>query len=142
MPSKKPDQILLKKLFLLEQIGESFYEIMAVRERDGALKNIYERLRINESETKLLIQGELKNVYPNEKIQSQTIAISIFRFFCKILPLLLLKSLLRSTLGKRFFSKLSDEYRSLNPGFWDALARHEYLQHELLTPFWNKPSGG
>jgi hypothetical protein len=138
MVENEPPQNLLQKLILLEKIGEGFYEIMADREGDEALKHIYQRLKINELETRLLIEKEMKIKYPNDKIRSREVVVSTIRFFCTILPLSLLKSFLKSILNKRLYSNLSIEHQSQNPRFWDALARHEHLQHELLTPYWKK----
>lgn len=142
MSPMKAYEGLLKKLFLIEFIGENFYESLVAREKGEVLKAVYQRLEVNERETKILIEQEL-GVSDSDRLTSlHKIIVALIHLFCRILPLALLKSLLKSILNRRLYSRLSEQYRSVNPGLWDALVKHEQLQHELLTPYWNQPTGG
>lgn len=142
MPTTETYKSLLGKLFLLELIGEHFYERIAAREKGEVLKGIYQRLEVNERETKILIEQEVKSVFQNRLMPSHKMIVGTLNLFFSVLPLPLLKSLLKSILSRRMYSKLSAQHRSSNHDLWDALVRHEHLQHELLTPYWDQPTGG
>lgn len=142
MPPIESYKSLFKRLFLVELIGENFYENIAVRERSEVLKGIYRRLEVNERETGILLEQALRVADQNTVTPSHKIIVVLLNLFCRILPLSLLKSLLKSILNRRMYSKLSEQHRGSNPELWDALVRHEHLQRELLTPFWNQPTGG
>jgi hypothetical protein len=142
MPNIGSYKSLFKKLFLVELVGENFYEGLAAREKGEVLKAVYQRLEVNERETKMLIEQELRVTDQDALTLSHKTMVVLLNLFYRILPLSLLKSILRNILNRRMYSKLSEQYRDSNPELWDALVRHEHLQHELLTPFWNQPTGG
>ena len=129
-------------MFLVELAGENFYKNIAAREKSEALKGIYRRLEVNERETKMLIEQELRVIDQYALTSSHKTIVVLLNLFCRFLPLSLLKSILKSILNRRMYSRLSEQRRGSNPELWDALVRHERLQHELLTPYWDRPTGG
>jgi hypothetical protein len=132
----------LKTLFLVELVGENFYRNLATREKRESLKGVYRRLEVNERETKRLIERELRAADQYELTLSHKTVASLLDLFCRVLPLSLLNLILKSILNREMYSRLSEQHRGSSPELWDALVKHERLQRELLTPYWNQQQGG
>ena len=128
---------LLRSLLLIENIGVSFYRIVATKEKHQPLSSIFAALAANEHETGERIEQEIRNVSGDSDVPLKNIGINLLTVACKIVPLGILKIFLKFTLKQKIYTRLSDKYQALNPELWENLVKHEKLQHELLEPYLN-----
>lgn len=133
---------LLRYLLCVESIGGNFYKVVAAKEKNQALSSVYVALATAEDETGERIAQELRNLSGNHHIPLKNIGVVIINAICHILPLWLLKNVLKYVLNKKIYSRLSVKYKALNPGFWETLVKHERLQCELFSTLFESATIG
>lgn len=138
MTSDKEYSRLLKRMFIIEVIGEVFYDTLNSKVADAELEAVYGQLALNEKATAGSIKTEMSRLgkYPNMVTVSMTSGIArlIFRLFTAEQLLKILKKVLE----RRVYSDWYRVYGHNNRDFWRFLLDHENLQHELLGKLWNK----
>ena len=132
MENDKDYQKLLKKMYLIELLGDSLYENLALKEKNGELRKIYVRLSDNERETGENIE---KEIYKSSRVHRHWIVV-IASFLFRIIPNKVLSNFLKNILRKRMYSQWFELYNEYNSELWQLLVEHEELQHELLSPYW------
>lgn len=137
MEKDKTYQKLLKKILIIENIGEIFYKSLISKTKHNNLKLIYERLALNERENAKCIEREILKMDNAQRISVSCVVLSLTRIVCGVLTARQLAWVLKSTLNRRIYSRWYDKYKDNNRDFWQLLLNHENLQHELLRPFWN-----
>jgi hypothetical protein len=130
-------QRLLKKMFILEVLGERLYSILASKTKRENLKLAYRRLAFNEYKTLEYIEKEFfavcNNNVPNRKVIS-----GCAKFIFNLVPARQLSLILKSILKRRLYSRWFNINKDKNRKFWDLLLEHENMQYELLRPIWNQ----
>ena len=131
-PEIKEYKRVLRKIFLIENLGEHIYYALLGKADDDVQRTIYRRLALNEAKTAHLTEEELARLYcPVPVIRKRFIG-SIAYIVCSVLSQSTLEKLLKKTLRRRMFSSWFNIYHKFNENFWEALLSHENLQHELL----------
>lgn len=130
----KPSNRLLKKMMVVETIGQALYETLARKTSDPNLKAIYERLAINEKETAKSIKEELLQMAENCNSSTERLLLNLSSFLFNLLNASQLFWLLRTALKRSVYRGWFRQYRDHNQAFWDLLLNHENLQLELLKP--------
>ena len=134
------NQHQLRKMLVIETIGEKLYKTLSLRIKDENLKSIYQQLAVGEAQTAKYIEKEISPHYNNPIIFKEFIP----RFAGFVLSLLTVKQLvwiLKSTLKRRIYKRWFDIYQANNPNLWKLLLKHEESQHELLKLYILKEGG-
>ncbi len=125
----------MKKIYLIELLGQSFYRELALKEKYAALKEIYLNLAENEQQSSKHIEKEIAD--SSSLFIQKTIA-SLVALTFKILPYKFLKNSLERILEKRIYSQWFQSYNKFDRKLWRLLIEHEKVQHDLLSPYWNR----
>ena len=136
METQKNYARALKKMYLIELLGESLYIQMAKKERKTNLKNVFLRLAENERVTGGRIQIELGSEVKGPSARIQRFIVGFASIIFQLVPLGFLFRSLKIILRKRMYSRWFESYEHFNPILWQFLLSHENLQHEQLTPYW------
>ena len=124
---------LLVKMFIIENLGEHLYKTLGSKCKDTNLKSIYQKLELNEKETRDCIEKELTSIdIPLPVFKARCIT-NIARLFFKALSRKRLHKFLTRILSRRIYSNWHEKYCDRNADFWTQLLEHENLQHQMLT---------
>jgi hypothetical protein len=126
------NQNQLKKMLVIEAIGEKLYKALASKTKDQNSKSLYLQLAIAESQTAKYIEKEISLTNKNNHIISKGITSNFAGFIFSLLTARQLRWLLRNTLKKRMYKRWFDVYKDDNRELWNLLLKHEEIQHELL----------
>lgn len=123
----------LKKMLLLESLGESLYKALSYKALSEESVSIYKRLSVNEAKTADRIANELKNLgFSVPMIRKSILKVTSFIIF-SVLPRIKLEKLLKRALRKNYFRSWFDNYHKYNQDFWQSMLDHETLQSKLLN---------
>ena len=123
---------LLVRMFIIESLGERLYETLCSKCDDMNLRSVYQRLAINEKQTRDCIERELISHNRPLPIGRTKLITNIIQPFMTAIPLQWLLSVLARILKKRMYSNWHEKYHYLNAGVWMQLLEHEKLQHDIL----------
>ena len=130
-------QHLLNKMLIIESAGNILYKALISKIKDEKLRLIYERLAYNEQETAEIIEKEILKINKMRSMAINNTILNSTKLICGILTIRQLTWILKSALKKRICSKWYAIHKDENQDFWNALLKHEDLQHQLLKPFWD-----
>lgn len=125
-------QSQLKKMLVIEAIGEKLYKALASKTKDQNSKSLYLRLAIAESQTARYIEKEISRTSKNNRIISRGIIPNLAGLVFSLLTAKQIQWILRNALKKRLYKQWFDFYKDDNREFWNLLLKHEEFQHELL----------
>lgn len=125
---------LLKKMLLIENLGEILYSNLYLKAKDEDSRTIYKKLSINEQETGVAIREySLKNNFDLKMFFSNLILLIADVVF-KIVSEKQLLLFLRNILKKRIYLKYYEKYKNYySQELWNILLDHEKFQHKLLN---------
>ena len=123
---------LLKKMLIIEVIGEALYKTLVRKTSDRNLKTIYEKLALNEKDTAQSIEEELLRMGESGNFSTGSILFNLSSFLFNLLTASQLFRLLKTALKRSIYRKWFHQYRNHNLEFWNPLLNHENLQLELL----------
>ena len=132
MKEDKSYQWQLKKMLIIEIIGERIYKILSSKAKNDNRREIYQRLALNEKLTAQYIEKELLLINKNNHIIFKGIISSLASFIFNLLTAKQIVWILEKTLKKRIYSHWLNIYKEYDQEFWNQLVNHEKLQHELL----------
>jgi hypothetical protein len=123
---------LLRKMYIIEHLGETLYEALSSRANDPAEVEVYRTLAQNERDTRARIEKELASASLSCPILKARAASSLLRPLLYLTPLSFVKQRLHRILARRMFSTWKSEFGESNTEFWTTLVEHENLQHQML----------
>jgi hypothetical protein len=123
---------LLRKMYIIEHLGETLYEALSSRANDPAEAEVYRTLAQNERDTRARIEKELASASLSCPILKARAASSLLRPLLYLTPLSFVKQRLHRILARRMFSTWKSEFGESNTEFWTTLVEHENLQHQML----------
>lgn len=132
MKEDKSYQWQLKKMLIIEIIGERIYKILSSKAKNDNRREIYQRLALNEKLTAQYIEKELLLINKSNHIIFKGIISSLASFIFNLLTAKQIVWILEKTLKKRIYSHWLNIYKEYDQEFWNQLVNHEKLQHELL----------
>src|SRR3989338_3785337 len=132
MKEDKSYQWQLKKMLIIEIIGERIYKILSSKAKNDNRREIYQRLALNEKLTAQYIEKELLLINKSNHIILKGIISSLASFIFNLLTAKQIVWILEKTLKKRIYSHWLNIYKEYDQEFWNQLVNHEKLQHELL----------
>lgn len=121
---------LLHKMFLLEEMGKTVYNVLESRTKDIKSREIYHHLYLNEQNTSERIKTEIIRL--SNKSEDKISLLSILNFIFQILPVPALLWGIKKTLKKRLYRKWAGIYIDKNREFWQILFDHEEEQLLIL----------
>lgn len=124
-------QYQLRKMFIIETIGEKLYKALSLKIKDEKLKSIYQQLAVNEAQTAKYIEQELARHNKNPTIVKKLTA-HFSGFIFTLLTAKQINWILKNTLKKRIYQRWFNIYNGGNPNLWSRLLKHEEFQHKLL----------
>ena len=124
---------LIKKIYIVESLGEALYSCMSNKHTNSALSLIYKTLSDNETRMKHLIENVAKEYSIALPYYKVNIYLTFSKLFFKASPHFILKNMLVHILRKQMFSSFHDAYRERDTNLWDQLLAHEKLQYQLLN---------
>lgn len=127
-----PNQNQLKKMLVIEAIGEKLYKVLASKTKDQNSKSLYLQLAIAESQTAKYIEKELSRINKNNRIISLGVTPNFAGFLFSLLTARQILWILRNTLKRRMYKRWFDIYKDDNSELWNLLLKHEEFQHEAL----------
>lgn len=125
-------QSQLKKMLVIEIIGEKLYNALTFKTKDKSLKSIYQKLAFAEFQTAKHIEKEISLTNRNNYIISKAIVANFAGFIFSLLTARQILWILKNTLKKRMYRHWFEIYKEDNRDLWDLLLKHEEFQHELL----------
>lgn len=125
-------QMVLRKMYLMEAMGECLYTALASKAPDSSRSEIYRRLAQNEYDTARRIADELQRQGIGTPTLIKTGVSVLLRVVFVILPYRMLAHILRKALGKQKFRLWFDQFHQQSEVFWHLMLEHEVLQYELL----------
>jgi predicted nucleotidyltransferase len=122
----------LKRMYLMENAGESIYNALCSKSSDKEVAAVYKRLSLNETETAGRIFDELNVIGVSVPMIRKAVLRSTLSTVFALLPHSVLERLLKKTLKKQMFRLWFKLFHQNNEGFWQAMLDHEGLQYDLL----------
>jgi hypothetical protein len=130
--SDKKYTAAMKKIYVIEALGDCIYSSMATKISTSDLRCVYLRLAENERKMMELAAVELRSLGLRPPGLKRKISVSVASAFFKIVPLVVQQKILLRILAGKIFSEWHAVYREKNAVLWDQLLDHEKLQHALL----------
>jgi stress-induced morphogen len=130
--SDKKYTAAMKKIYVIEALGDCIYSSMASKLSTGDLRNVYLRLAENERRMMKLAAIELRSLGLRPPRLKRKISVSVASAFFRTVPLVVQQKILFRILTGKIFSEWHAVYREKNAVLWDQLLDHEKLQHALL----------
>lgn len=121
----------MKRMLIIERLGEMLYETLRLRSRDAGQLAIYECLRDNERQTAAIIRSKMTAGISSDTVTDRLL-FKVSRFLLRVVPVALVLRALKAILRRQIYSVWHDRFGHEDPQFWHALREHERLQHKLL----------
>ncbi len=129
---------LLKKMYRIELVGDALYRVLAAKVKDPVFSDVYRQLSENECRAGRALLEEMDQCQVSISKKALSVLVRIVAFFFALIPQTILSNVLKNILKKRIYSGWGERYHDRNPELWCVLIEHENVQHQLLTPYWQR----